>query len=289
MQINYRFLSPDDFAALHAAMLAAFSDYIIPFQLTETQFKNHIAVNAVDINQSIGAFGADGKMVGFTLNGFGLWNGEATAYDAGTGVIPGFRGRGIAREIFEFMTPALKRSGVRQILLEVITENEKAVRLYRRMNFRETRRLLLFEQRKSFDYSPKTGFVVREIAAPQRPDWKLLKSFRDGKTSWQNSIEAAERSLSEKIVFGAFSRENCVGYGIFFPKSAHVVQLAVDKNHRRKGVGSLILNEMQRAAGKDKPLRATNVDDNLKDAVSFLKNRNFGETLCQFEMIKPLS
>ncbi|HLM01845.1 MAG TPA: GNAT family N-acetyltransferase [Pyrinomonadaceae bacterium] len=288
MSINYRFLSPDDFAALHAALLEAFSDYIVPFQLTETQFKNHIAVNAVEINRSVGAFGADGKMVGFTLNGFDSRSDEATAYDAGTGVIPGFRGMGIAREIFEFMTPVLKQNGVRRILLEVITGNEKAVRLYRRMGFQETRKLLLFEERKRLDDSSKADFVVREITAPQPADWNLLKSFWDGNTSWQNSVEAVERSLSKKIVLGAFSRERCVGYGIVFPESGSVAQLAVDKNHRRKGIGSLILNQMRQAAGKDKPLRAANVDDNLKDAVSFLKNRNFGETLCQFEMIKQL-
>lgn len=68
MQINYRFLSPPDFNALHAALLEVFSAYIIPFQLSEAQFKNHIAGGAVDVNHSVGAF-INGKMVGFTLIG----------------------------------------------------------------------------------------------------------------------------------------------------------------------------------------------------------------------------
>ncbi len=287
MQINYRFLSSDDFAALHAALLEAFSDYIIPFQLTEAQFRNQIAVNAVDISRSVGAFAAGGRMVGFTLNGFGLWNGKSTAYDAGTGVLPDFRGKGIARRIFEFMTPVLKQNGVEQILLEVITKNDRAVRLYRRLGFEETRRLLLFEQQKAFDCrNSKNRFAAREIG---EPDWQLLKSFWDGNTCWQNSIEATKRCLTEKIVVGAFGdREKCVGYGIVFPKSGSIAQIAVDKNYRRKGVASLILKEMQAAAGEDKPLRIANVDDNLKSTVGFLKNRNFGETLSQFEMIKTL-
>lgn len=286
MQINYRFLSPDDFAALHAALLEAFSDYIIPFQLTEAQFRNHIAVNAVDINQSVGAFAVGGRMVGFTLNGFGLWNGKSTVYDAGTGVLPDFRGKSVASRIFEFMTPVLKQNGVEQILLEVITKNDRAVRLYRRLGFEETRRLLLFEQQKAFDCrSSKTGLVAREIG---EPDWQLLKSFWDGNTCWQNSIEASERSLSRKIVVGAFSQEKCVGYGVVFLKSGSVAQIAVDKNYRRKGAASLILSEMQAAAGAGKPLRAANIDANLKSTIGFLKNRNFRETLSQFEMIKTL-
>jgi ribosomal protein S18 acetylase RimI-like enzyme len=284
LQINYRFLSPDDFAALHAALLEAFSDYIVPFQLTKAQFENHIAVNAVDINNSVGAF-ADGKMVGFTLNGFGLWNDKSTVYDAGTGVFPGFRGKGVATEIFEFMLPALKQNGIRQILLEVITGNEKAVRLYRKMDFRKTRRLLLFEQQKPVDCASKSDFIIRETPAP---DWELLKTFWDGNTSWQNSVEALNRALTRKIVLGAFHRENCVGYGVVFPKSANIVQLAVDKNLRRRGVASLILSEMKNAVGKDKPLRVGNLDENLKCAVEFFANKNFAETLSQFEMIKIL-
>ncbi|MDQ3799573.1 MAG: GNAT family N-acetyltransferase [Acidobacteriota bacterium] len=287
MQVNYRFLSSEDFAALHVALLEAFSDYIIPFQLTEAQLRNHIAVNAVDINQSVGAFAGE-KMVGFTLNGFGCWNGKSTVYDAGTGVLPDFRGKRIAERIFEFMTPALKQNGVEQILLEVITKNESAVRLYRRLGFEKTRRLLLFERQKRFCYRSKCDFLVREIS--EEPDWQLLQSFWDGNTCWQNSIEATKRSLSGKIVAVAFAdKEKCVGYGIVFPKSGSIAQIAVDKNYRRRGVASLILTEMQTAAGgADKPLRAANIDDNLKSTIGFLKSRNFGETLSQFEMIKTL-
>lgn len=284
MQITYRFLSPDYFAALHAALLEAFSDYIVPFQLTEAQFKNHIALNAVDINNSVGAFGG-GKMVGFTLNGFGSWNGKSTVYDAGTGVVPGFRGLGIGAEIFEFMTPALKQNGVRQILLEVITENEKAVRLYRRLGFEEARRLLIFERQESFEDDSNADFIVGEIA---EPNWNLLKNFCDGKTSWQNSLEALDRCLAHKIIFGAFHKEAPIGYGVVFPKSGSIAQLAVDKNYRRRGVASLILSAMRKTVEKDKPLRVANVDENLKCAVEFLKNRNFTETLSQFEMIKAL-
>src|SRR5215212_7862641 len=91
LQINYRFLSTDDFTAVHAAFHEAFADYIIPFKLSESQLENHIATNAVDLNNSVGAF-FNGKIIGFTLNGFGLWNGKSTVYDAGTGVIPEFRG-----------------------------------------------------------------------------------------------------------------------------------------------------------------------------------------------------
>lgn len=284
LQINYRFLSTDDFTALHAAFLEAFADYIVPFKLSESQLENHIATNAVDLSNSVGAF-ADGKIVGFTLNGFGLWNGKPTVYDAGTGVTPEFRSKGVAAAIFEFMTPMLKHSGVEQILLEVITRNEKAVRLYRRLGFRTTRRLLIFEQQKSFDDVSKSEAVVREIAAP---DWNLLKAFGDGDTSWQNSLEAMQRVLAQKTVLGAFVGETVAGYAIIFPNSGSIVQIAVAKDYRRRGIATTLLSAMKEISKKDKPLHITNVDANLEATVNFLKNRNFTETLSQFEMIKTL-
>lgn len=288
LQISYRLLrEPDDFARLHAAFLEAFADYIVPFGLTKEQLKNHIAINAVDLSKSIGAFDGE-KMIGFTLNAFGMWNGERTVYDAGTGVVPDFRVRGIGEKMFEFMRLLLEEANVRQILLEVINGNERAIRLYRKIGFCEARKLLIFEQKKPMDFAARFAqdFEIRET---ETADWSLFKSFWDANPSWQNSAEALERSPSPKKIITAVTRRKiCVGYAVFFPKSGFAAQLAVDKNHRRRGIGSLILSEMRRLSEKEKPLRVNNVDARLINAVEFFKNRGFVETLSQSEMIKIL-
>src|SRR3982751_5092132 len=95
-----RFLGTEHIAALYCTFLEAFSDYVFPFALTESQFRNHIDVNAVDLERTAGCFD-DGRLVGFSLNGFGEWHGKSTIYDAGTGVVPAFRRQGISREMFE--------------------------------------------------------------------------------------------------------------------------------------------------------------------------------------------
>src|SRR4051794_4781425 len=88
-----RFLNEEYFEKLYDAFIEAFSDYVIPFALTETQFRNHLNSTAVDLNRTVGCI-EDGRIVGFSLNGFGLWNGVPTAYDAGTGVLPRYRRQG---------------------------------------------------------------------------------------------------------------------------------------------------------------------------------------------------
>src|SRR4051794_22495716 len=88
-----RFLDDSYFDALYTAFIEAFSDYVVPFALTHTQFKNHIILNGVDLDRTVGCF-VDDVLVGFSLNGFGDWNGRPTVYDAGTGVRPDHRRRG---------------------------------------------------------------------------------------------------------------------------------------------------------------------------------------------------
>src|SRR6478609_1183190 len=102
---NCRFLGKDHFAELYATFTEAFSDYVYPFALTETQFRNHLILNGVDLRRTAGCF-MDGRLVGFSLNGFGEWQGEATVYDAGSGVIPSYRRRHICESMFEMMLPA---------------------------------------------------------------------------------------------------------------------------------------------------------------------------------------
>lgn len=279
--MDLRFLRKDDFTEIHRTFLESYSDYIIKTQMTETQLANHVAQNGVEYERSVGAF-TDTGMIGVTLNGFGLWNGVETVYDAGTGVIPKFRRQGIGRSMFDFMMPKFKKNGVKQMLLEVISTNEKALQLYRNLGFEETRRLLFFEQNEEINVEPQKNLEIREI---ENPDWHIFECFRDGKPSWQNSNESIARTVPKKIILGAFLEGKLVGYGIVMRKSGNIVQFAVDKKHRGKGIASQLLKEGKKRIDPKSKLRFTNVDESIESLTGFLKKRNFSENLMQIEMI----
>ncbi len=282
LNIQYRFLSQKDFSILYKTNLAAFADYFIPVQMTVRQFENHIAQNAVDLELSVGAFFGD-KLIGYTLTGFGDWNGIKTAYDAGTGVTYDFRRKGVAASLFEFLLPNLKKIGIQQMLLEVISKNEKAIKLYQKLGFKEARKLLFYEQTKKIKPTLQSDIQVRRM---EKPDWEYLKNFWDGNTSWQFSSESIERKISSKTFLGAYSEDKCVGYGVFYQKSGTVSQIAVDKDHRRKNIAPLLLLQMQRMSNNK--LRFCNVDSNLKSVVEFVEKLKFKQTISQIEMILPL-
>lgn len=284
--IECRYLKKDDFSAIHQTFQEAFSDYLITFQLTPLQLERHILLNAVDLERSVGCFDGD-RMVGFTMNGFGYWNDRSTIYDAGTGVVPDFRRRGLSRAMFDLIFPLCERLSIEQCLLEVITQNDKALKLYQDLGFRSTRKLLLLEIKDLLKTRAgiTKGVEIKEILTP---DWNLLRTFWDGKTSWQNSAEAIDRSRDVKKILGAFVEGECVGYIIFSTNLGRVAQMAVSKDHRKRGVGSTLLLAVQASARETESIQLVNLDDSLTGAVRFFQNRGFGEILSQYEMVKAL-
>ncbi len=284
--MNYRFLSDEDFSELTMAFNLAFSDYIVPIDFTEQQLKKLYIQRHVDINHSLGVF-ANEEMIGFTVNGFGLWNGIETVYDAGTGVIPNFRRQKVAEKMFEFMIPNFQKQGFKQYLLEVITKNEKALKLYEKLGFEKIRKVSLMKAANLF----KSGLQIPnnlQISEIKEPDWDRLQTFWDGKPTWQNSVKAIEATISDKIILGAFEGNNCIGYIVFSAERPVIDQLAVEKIHRRKGIGLALLTAMQKIVGYEKKISIMNLDIEIKTALDFFQNKGFKEVVSQFEMIKKL-
>jgi len=277
----YRLLTAADFHSLYECFLDAFSDYQISLQMTEEQFEQRVKRDGVDLELSAGAFDGE-RMIGFYMNGRGMWHGQDTAYDAGTGVVLDHRRRGVAIELFDFLAPRLKERGIEQYLLEVLTENERAVALYRKLGFAEIRTLVGVRSNEVMKTPADVeGILIRHM---EEPDWDVFCAYWDGEPSWQNSMDAVERIRDQCEIVGAFVDERCVGYGIVFKPSGILMQLAVAQKFRRRGIGRLILASLS----GDKILKTNNVDEKLKGTLEFYKACGFEILLRQFEMMRTL-
>ena len=281
-----RFLDNEYFQSLYDAFTEAFSDYVIPFALTETQFRNHINLTGVDLERTVGCF-EKGRIVGFSLNGFGDWEGRQTVYDAGTGVVPDQRRRGVSESMFSMMLPEFKDAGIEQCLLEVITTNTGAISLYEKLGFQKKRQLALLQcDQKILDSRENAPEIeTREI---DDPDWGHLQTFWDGKPSWQNSIAAVKRSQGMKRIIGAFENGECVGYIVFSAKFGRIAQMAVRRESRRRGIGTTLVRAVQKAMVDGYSMQVINIDTSIYDAMRFFINRGFYERLNQYEMLKTI-
>ena len=139
MKLHYAHLSRWHYPQIFNTFMEAFADYAVSMSyLTRESLLSRWVKNAVDFKASVGAF--DGpRLVGFTMLGIDDWMGSPAAFDAGTGIVKGYRGFGVAPEMFELAVEGLRARGIPTLLLEVIQTNRPAVRTYRKLGFKVTR------------------------------------------------------------------------------------------------------------------------------------------------------
>ncbi len=259
-----------------------FADYVIPLQLTVEQLEQKIAAENIQLNLSIGVVSA-GKLVGLMLHAINLIDGEISVYNAGTGVVPEYRGKGIVANMYRFLLPKLQELGVKAMLLEVILGNDSAIRAYEKMGYRVNRTLDSFKGVVEAAADNK-NLEVRELL---NLDWDYLKALWTALPSWQASAQALDNSRERLSVLGAYEGGELVGYVAFYANIARIQQLAVGPNQRRKGVATKLIEAMKTVVGTSE-LAINNVDQQAQDVVAFLQKMGLSYRLSQFEMIKHL-
>ena len=260
-------LTAADFDALPGAFNEAFSDYVVPFQITREQLAEMLRRRAWLPEASVAAFEGD-RIVAFTLNGV---DGNH-AYDSGTGVVPTHRRQGLAREMMVRSIDLLRAHRCTSYVLEVLEQNEKAVALYRGLGFEETRKLQCWRYEGHGHSSPSPLRLC---------DSETLRLAWDVTPSWQNSPAAIQRAADPHHTLG--DEHGCV---VVFPSNGDVPQLAVAREARRRGIGTRLLHEASALAGK--PLRIMNVDDRDAGIAAFLEAAGATRTVRQLEMLLAL-
>lgn len=284
--MEIRNLEHIDFDTLFRGFERAFADYQIHFDKEEV--RSMLKRRGYNPRLSFAAFD-DEEIAAFTLNGIGTFGGIATAYDTGTGTVKEYRGRGLAGKIFEFSVPFLKEAGIRQYLLEVLQDNEKAISVYRKMKFEVTREFDCFRQSiRDIDVSPYPIDIQCCDIKPIDPvEACRLQSFCDFLPSWQNSTDSIERGKDGLTGLAAIAEGSPIGYCIFDPETGDLTRIAVREDFRRKGIGSRLLQEA--AAGMNTDfIKVLNVSPDCHTLTEFLKKSNIPLASRQFEMILPL-
>lgn len=268
------------FEQIFESFQAAFADYEV--QVNADEFQTMIHRRGFKPSLSFGAFEGD-KIVSFTLNGVGHHNKKLSAYDTGTGTIKAFRGQGLATEIFKYSVPYLKEAHIHQYVLEVLQHNTKAVDIYKKIGF-EVQREFYYFVAESSQITPHNKALpdACTIEETSIAACKRMKDFCDFSPSWQNKFEAIERNPADFLAFGAFYKQQLVGYSIFEPQSGDVTQLTVAKAHRRKGLGSALLNKALQ--NHQKEIKVVNTALTCESMTAFLASFGIAPKGKQYEM-----
>lgn len=283
MGIEIKPLGKTGFDTLFEAFDHAFAEYEV--RLDKRQFQTMLKRRGFDPDLSFATFDGD-RIIAFTCNGIGNFNGVLTAYDTGTGTLKDYRRQGLAAKVFEHSIPYLRKAGIGQYLLEVLQHNTKAVSVYRNIGFETTREFNYFRQENQ-----KIRFEIKDIPYVIKPidinNYHLISSFWDFEPSWQNSLESIRRSPESFISLGAFDDKKLVGYCVFEPASGDITQIGVDKPYRRKGIASLLLHKMLEW-NKCNSVKAINTDIGCESITGFLQAKNIALGGKQFEMMRKI-
>ena len=255
----------------------SFSDYFIPFQLTEKQLASKMLSDKVNLNLSVGVF-ENGILIAFILHGFDKINGEKIIYNGGTGVIPKKRGLGLTKQMYHFILPVLKEKGINKLFLEVITENIQAIKSYKKSNYKVERELLCYKGEISIS---KVNNNL-EINKLQDYNWNLMQSFWDISPTWQNSNNVVNELRNTNISLGAYIKNQLVGYIIYDPNNKRLQQIAVNKNFRQQKIASTLIWKLIEEYGST--FSIINVDKGSKPVNAFLQKIGFEKSLEQLEM-----
>ena len=273
---------------IHRAFLEAFADYAMDASgTTEERLLLRMKKNAVDYDLSPGLYD-DGRLVGFTLIGIDDWRDRLSAYDAGTGIVPDFREQGWAKRMFEHALPALREKEIERFVLEVLQQNEPAIKAYRKSGFEIARELKCYLGQVS-DLRALDAPSVIEIRPIDRAGFGKLESSADWLPSFENRFTAIDAIPNDVRLAGAFVDEACVGATAYSPPLNWLLTLVVDREQRRGGVGTALIRHLAGTLPDSATqLAALNIDGEDRGTQAFFESLGFTHLVDQYEMVRDL-
>lgn len=285
MSLEFKFLNEDLLPDIHKCFKEAYSDYPIDMSsMTEPVFLNRAIKNGVKFESSVGVFDGD-KLAAFSIIGFDNWREEAAAYDAGTGVIPSYRGQGILNRLYPYTFDQLKKDGIKRFIVEMPKNNATAVNDYTKIGFNITREFDCFELEMK-NFQPVLASKIDLIIRPVKKD--MLQYFErhlEWMPSWENSFSSIKRIQDFVILYGAYSGKQCTGILVYYPTLQWILSLVVERHYRREGIGSHLvshcINSLPQSTTK---IRVMNVLHSDLSMIYLLNNLGFKKFAEQFEM-----
>lgn len=267
-------LGQTDLDAIVECFLHAFSGYFVQLPTQTSYWENRFRIARADYHLSFGVF-ENGKLVAFIINGIDKHEGELTAFNTGTGVIPDFRNRQLVDKMYAEAIPAFKTKGIKKCVLEVVQKNDRAIRVYERIGFKKTREYLCFKGEISMDYP---GIEVREI------DFEKIKSFPNPNHhfySWDNYTEAMALSQKSCRFYEVFDEKGkAVGFFILNPELTFLPQFEIFEENE-KGNWEKLFAGIKKISPT---VKINNVDARRSDLIRAISAAGPENYINQFEM-----
>lgn len=271
MAVTLKALSGQSPAQLAQALNTAFQDYAVPISITKEAMTDKMEGESVDLSRSIGAY-ANGELVGFIQHGV---RGDHY-YNATTGVFPSFRGQQLTERMYAWF---LERFSPKSMQLEVLINNDRALKVYRSVGFAPVREVLGFKTPLPMRYNRCGMFTLQPLSSVEtiNTDWW------DSQPTWGYNMDSIRIAWPKLLKLGAYKDGQCLGYILYHPNRQRLLSFAVHPDWRRSGIGSQLLVNLQQRVRT--PFSIINVDTRAQGFIDFLTAMGCQQYFRQFEMM----
>lgn len=259
---------------------SAFADYFVTIKLTPGQLHEKIVSEDIKLDKSVGIVRKN-QLVGFIFHAIRNIDGKLVAYNAGTGVIPEFRGKNATEKMYRFILPELIKMNVSEVLLEVMEQNIPAIKSYRKVGFEKIVELTCYKG-KIVPLEYRADISIKEI---NKENLDNMQEFWTWYPTWQHATETIKKSDVYKVLC-AFVDDKPVAYLAANPQSGRVAQFAVNSAYRKQGIGKALFTYFSNSS--DAEISIINVDGNCMETNSFLLKMGFTHFLTQHKMCLKL-
>lgn len=209
-----------------------FEDYLVPIHLNVPQFLSMVRKDSIDLTASRILL-VDGKPEGVALIARRGWVSRLAAM----GISTGLRGKGGGSWLMEKLILQARERGDREMTLEVIEQNDAAVRLYEKFGFQTMRRLVGFLRREAIELVPEdlSEMDLREMGV-------LISQFGLRNLPWQLSGETIAQMTPPVCAY----RNGQAYAAVSNPEADHVViwSVLVEPDARGKNLGTHVIKQV---------------------------------------------
>ncbi|KAB2441445.1 GNAT family N-acetyltransferase [Bacillus luti] len=277
--IQYKRCNEVSIALVYEAFKDGFSDYIIKMEVSKEDFiKRFLGAEGNALEHSFLALDGD-KSVGLILGGIKDYESIKTMRCGTLAVHPEYRGMGVSQHLFELHKEEAVQNGCKQLFLEVIVGNDRAINFYNKLGYEKVYDLSYYNLNDVTKLTNKDNKNV-EVKKIEFQTFKLeIQKWLNVHINWQNDIDYIEKT--NNTYYGAYVDNDLKGT-VCINEHGKISFIFVDKGYRNIGIATQLLQ----VANEKLKLASVSIGfPNNSLLEGFLKKNGFEKNaLTQYEM-----
>lgn len=253
----------------------AFSDYEFPPKFDEIKIKQWFLANGVDLNLSFGAFSND-KLVGFIINSYNTYKGYKCVFDVATAIVPEYRGKKVFSSLFAYVEKEIKNKGIQRYYLEVLKQNDKAIKIYSNKGFDIEREYLILKTPQEI----KIDDDFKNVKILDLKDFDIrAKNCICNQPSFENSTNVINCNKELFKVIYIERDKKITAFCIYSAEKGNISQFCFESIDDLKLLIKKLFTIYPRFVAKNIDIKSTKL-------IEMLFSLGFSESTRQFEMFK---